>query len=337
MEGRQVRARVVYAWLALLSFSPAWAEEHTSPSLTTPSLTSRGSFAPQRSTTSSFSTLALQRTEPNMTTSALETSSTLVASYKASESHASVLKMTVWQSSEVEHKKGGFQAMGSGAFEASMKDCPENQFGFVVAAGDVEACRIELVELEECDPSQAVMTLVSQEFGHQNGSTQSHQASVVGEGVVEVYLKEDLPGHYRLICIDTHTFSILAAINVGSFQEPNSPASRIPAYTHTVSPSVPVLDLEDFGCRFYNWEVLECTWTRPYNPAQSSKEDYFPFLCVSDQCQFCECVEGTCLETSCMNNCCGWNGNAYHNTAVCTLSRRSQARHSFLCRLLDHS
>ncbi|XP_045126760.1 uncharacterized protein LOC123513575 [Portunus trituberculatus] len=288
MESRKVRARVVFAWLALLSFSPALGKKHTAPFLTTPSRTSP---APQGSTTSISSTEAPPRTDRSTTTSALQTSSTSFTSHRTPETHDSVLKGTTWQSSEVEDKIGGLQDVTSGAPEASMKSCPMNLFGFVVAAGDVEACRIELVELEGCDPRQAEMILVSKESGHQNENTQSYK--VLEEGVVEVYLKEDLPGFYRLFCVDAHTSSIVASINVG----------------------FPVLDVEDWGCLFYNWEELECTWARPYNPAQSPREDYLPWLCVSGQCKFCECVHGTCLESSCLKNCCGWNGTAYQSTA----------------------
>ena len=46
------------------------------------------------------------------------------------------------------------------------------------------------------------------------------------------------------------------------------------------------MDVDNFECRFYNWEVLECTWTTPYNPAQTPSDNYLPYLCVFQDCTF---------------------------------------------------
>ncbi|XP_050718010.1 uncharacterized protein LOC126999453 [Eriocheir sinensis] len=194
--------------------------------------------------------------------------------------------------------RAGRRKVASGSPVPAMKECAENQLGLVVEAGATEACRINVLDTYECDPRQAVMVLVTlDETLHSNGSVQAHQ---VGEGgAVEVYLKEEQPGSYRLYCIDNLTSESLVKVFVG-FE---------------------VLDVEEFECRIQSVNELDCVWTLPYNPAQNDN-DYRPYVCVDQESKLCDCIDGSCGTEGdeCMKECCSWDVRALPNMTDAAVS-----------------
>ncbi|KAG7163994.1 hypothetical protein Hamer_G014453, partial [Homarus americanus] len=144
-------------------------------------------------------------------------------------------------------------------------ECAPSNYGTVVEAESEEWCTkvVQLTSLPDfClqdlqdHHTNVTFTLVNTNTSSSNVSIQRHK--VVGDKV-EIYLKASQAGRYFIYCSNEQGDS-------DSFNE-------------LVRVGYKPLDVASWWCCYYNWQMLQCQWSMPYNPAQT--RDYQPYLVIS--------------------------------------------------------
>ncbi|KAK3873639.1 hypothetical protein Pcinc_021363 [Petrolisthes cinctipes] len=185
----------------------------------------------------------------------------------------------------------------------SIPECPENDYGVVLEAGQENSVPcIVTVSAARCDPNTTLSFTLLPVDGTAGGGGKELQYWVdEDDGVVVVEVMEEEVGEYILLCNNHFNQSTPTGKHIYVGYRP--------------------LDVEEWQCLSYNWEVLECHWLLPYNPAQGDNEPYKSYLRTHNNNTSCRCEGRKCTyqSASCSMFCCAWPAETYYSNQERTM------------------